>query len=82
MPTDIKYTKKQTIAMMERYTLALLEPHSFNDLPVKFKLDVSQYGNSVSCHLRTTEGVLLTVSTLVEWFHTLPEAEQTEILGI
>ncbi len=82
MPTDTKYSKKQLNAMMKRYTLELLQPHSFTGLPVKFMFEVSQYGNSVCCHLRTAEGVLLKVGKLIEWFDELPEAKQTEILEI
>ena len=80
MPTETKYSKKQFIVMMERYAAELLQPHSFPDLPVKFAYEVSQFGKTVSCHLRTTQGVLLQVSDLVEWFEKLPENEQAEML--
>ncbi len=80
MQTAVKYSKKQLITIMERYALQRLGPHSFNDMPVKFKLEVSQYGSSISCHLRTTEGLIMKVSELTEWFEELPETEQEQIL--
>ena len=82
MPTATKYSKKQLIAIMEQYAHRLLQPHAFVDLPLKFKLDVAQYGNSVSCHLRTTEGIMLKVDELTAWFEKLPEGEQEEILEL
>lgn len=80
MLTKTKYTKKQLQAMMERYTLELLRPHSFSDLPVRFAYDFSQFGKTVSCHLRTTQGVVLEVGDLVQWFGELPEDEQAKLL--
>ena len=37
LPTDTKYSKQQLNAMMERYTLELLRPHAFANMPVEFK---------------------------------------------
>lgn len=81
MLTETKYSKKQLKGMMERFTRELLQPRSFSDLPVKFAYELSQFGKTVSCHLRTTQGVVLEVSDLVEWFEKLPEQKQAEILG-
>lgn len=80
MSTNTEYSKKQLKKMIERYTLALLQPLSFADLPVKFACETTQFGKTVSCHLRTTQGVVLEVSDLVKWFETLPESERAEIL--
>ena len=82
MPTAVKFSKKQVSAIMERYAHERFRPHSLEDLPVKIRLDVSQHGNSVCCHMRSTEGLLLTVDELIEWFDKLPDAERSEILAI
>ena len=82
MLTETSYSKKQLKVMMERYTVELLQPRPFTELPVKFAYDVSQVGETVSCHLRTTLGVVLQVSDLVGWFEKLPEQKQAEILGL
>lgn len=81
MQTETTYSTKQLNAMMERYTLTLLEPVSFADLPVKFAYDTTQFRETISCHLRTTKGVVLEVDELVAWFEKLPEKKQAEILG-
>ena len=81
MAVDTKYSKKQLNAMMERYALARLEPCSFSDLPVKFRLELSQFGKTLSCHLRTTQGIVLERDQLIEWFENLSETEQSSILA-
>ena len=80
MSTATTYSRKQLKVMMERYTLELLQPCPFAEVPVKFAYEFSQFGETVSCHLRTTQGVVLEVSDLVEWFEKLPEQKQAEIL--
>ena len=80
MQTETTYSKKQLKVMMERYTTTLLEPVSFADLPVKFTYDTTQFHETVSCHLRTTKGVVLEVEELVAWFEKLPKEKQAEIL--
>ena len=82
MSTTTEYSKKQLKVIMERYTLDLLQGRSFVDLPVKFAYEFCKFGNTVSCHLRTTQGVVLEVDDLVKWFEKLPEKKQTEILGL
>ena len=80
MSTAANYTKKQLQAMMERYAYDLLQPLQFDDLPVKFAYEFTQFGQTVSCHLRTTQGIVLGVPELVEWFEKLPKKKQEEIL--
>lgn len=81
MRTETTYSKKQLKVMMERYTVTLLEPVLFAELPVTFAYDTTQFRETVSCHLRTTKGVVLEVEELVAWFEKLPEEKQAEILG-
>jgi hypothetical protein len=66
---------------MERYTVELLQPQMFAELPVKFRYELSQFGDTVSCHLRTTQGVVRQAGELVTWFEKLGEEEQAKILG-
>ena len=81
MPTATKYSKKQLKVMMERYTSTLLEPASFSELPVTFAYDTTQFQGTVSCHLRTTKGIVIEVDELVTWFEKLTAKKQAEILG-
>ena len=80
LATATKYSKKQMKAVMEHYSLILLQPHELEKLPFKFKYEISQYGNSITCHLRSTQGLLLEVDELTEWFEKLPEKVQAEVL--
>ena len=82
MPTATTYSKKQLTRMMERYTSELLQPGLSPELPVRFAYETSQFGETVSCHLRTTQGVVRQVSDLVEWLEQKPEQEQAEILEL
>ncbi len=81
MATETKYSKKQLRAIMERYTIELLQPYSFPELPLKFRYELSQFGDTVSCHLRTTQGIVRQADELVNWFEKLSEQEQEQILG-
>jgi len=80
VPTDTKYSKKQLSEIMERYTRELLNPQVFSELPVKFQYELSQFRDGMSCHIRTTQGVMMQVDELVEWFEKLPEKTQAEVL--
>ena len=81
MAIDTKYSKKSLSAIMERYTRELLQPHKFSNLPLKFQYELSQFRDSVSCHLRTTQGVVMQVDKLVEWFEKLPEEAAGRVPG-
>ncbi|MCP3978544.1 MAG: hypothetical protein GY716_04305 [bacterium] len=80
MQTATAYSKKQLKIIMERYAATLLEPVSFADLPVTFAYETTQFRGTVSCHLRTTKGIVLEVEELVTWFEKLPAKQQAEIL--
>jgi hypothetical protein len=78
--TDTKYSKKQLTVMMEQYTRDLLRPQIFSELPLKFKYELSRFRDDMSCHLRTTQGIVMQVDELVAWFEKLPEDVQAEIV--
>ena len=80
MATDTKYSRNSLRAIMERYSRDLLQPKMFCEVPLKFQYELSQFGGTVSCHLRTTQGIVMQIDELVEWFEKLPENTQTEIL--
>ena len=81
MPTATKYSKKQLKTMMERYATMMLEPVPIAEAPVTFAYETSQYQETVSCHLRTTKGIVIQVNELVGWFEKLPKKNQSDILG-
>ncbi|GAG47921.1 unnamed protein product [marine sediment metagenome] len=81
MATETQYSRKQLSAIMERYTRELLHPQKFSELPLKFRYELSQFGDGLSCHLRTTQGIVMQVDELLEWFGKLSEEAQEEVLS-
>jgi hypothetical protein len=81
VPKSKKYSRNQLKSMMERYASTMLDPVPIAEAPVTFTYETSQYEETVSCHLRTTRGVVLEVPELVAWFEKLPTKKQTDILG-